>query len=155
MAVLPIRKIGDPVLRTKAKPVENFTEKTENLIVNLIDTMHDAEGLGLAATQIGVQLRAAVVEVNGDLLEIINPEVSEEEGKDIAEEGCLSVPERNGLVARAEKIKLTAYNRQGEKYVKEFSGLAARAILHEIDHLDGVLFVDKLVDPSELAGMEV
>ena len=73
MAVLPIRKIGDPVLRTKAKPVENFNKKTENLIVNLIDTMHDAEGLGLAATQIGVQLRAAVVEVNEELLEIINP----------------------------------------------------------------------------------
>ncbi|MFW5789638.1 MAG: peptide deformylase [Halanaerobiaceae bacterium] len=155
MAVLPIRKIGDPVLRTKAKPVENFTDKTENLIVNLIDTMHDAEGLGLAATQIGVQLRAAVVEVNGELLEIINPEVIEEEGRDIAEEGCLSVPDRNGLVARPEKIKLSAYNRQGEKYTKEFSGLAARAILHEIDHLDGVLFVDKLIDPSELAGMEV
>ncbi|MFN2362824.1 MAG: peptide deformylase [Halarsenatibacteraceae bacterium] len=155
MAVLPIRKIGDPVLRTKAKPVEDFTDKTENLIVNLIDTMHDAEGLGLAATQIGVQLRAAVVEVNGELLEIINPEVSEEAGRDIAEEGCLSVPDRNGLVARPEKIKLTAYNRQGEKYTEVFSGLAARAILHEIDHLDGVLFVDKLIDPSELAGMEV
>ncbi len=154
MAVLPIRKIGDPVLRTKAKPVDKFTEKTENLIVNLIDTMHDAEGLGLAATQIGVQLRAAVVEVNGELLEIINPEVSDEEGRKIAEEGCLSVPERNGLVARPEKINLTAYNRYGEKYKREFSDLAARVILHEIDHLDGVLFVDKMIDPAELAGME-
>ncbi|MBF8436813.1 peptide deformylase [Halanaerobiaceae bacterium Z-7014] len=154
MAVLPIRKIGDPVLRAKAKPVEHFTEKTENLIVNLIDTMHDAEGLGLAATQIGVQLKVAVVEVNGELLEIINPEVTEKEGKDIAEEGCLSIPDRNGLVARPESIKLTAYNRHGEKYQKEFTGLAARAILHEIDHLDGVLFVDKMIDPAELAGME-
>ncbi len=154
MAVLPIRKIGDPVLRTKAKPVENFNKKTENLIVNLIDTMHDAEGLGLAATQIGVQLRAAVVEVNGELLEIINPEVTEKEGKDIAEEGCLSIPDRNGLVARPERIKLTAFDRHGEKYQKEFSGLAARAILHEIDHLDGVLFVDKMIDPSKLAGLE-
>lgn len=154
MAVLPIRKIGDPVLRAKAKPVEKFTNKTENLIVNLIDTMHDAEGLGLAATQIGVQLRAAVVEVNGELLEIINPKISGEEGKEIAEEGCLSVPERNGLVARPEKIKLTAYNRHGEKYEKDFSGLSARAILHEIDHLDGVLFVDKMINPAELAGME-
>ncbi len=154
MAVLPIRKIGDPVLRTKAKPVDKFTEKTENLIVNLIDTMHDAEGLGLAATQIGVQLRAAVVEVNGELLEIINPEVSDEEGREIAEEGCLSIPERNGLVARPEKIKLTAYNRYGEKYERGFLDLAARVILHEIDHLDGVLFIDKMIDPAELAGME-
>ena len=154
MAVLPIRKIGDPVLRAKAKPVENFNKKTENLIVNLIDTMHDAEGLGLAATQIGVQLRAAVVEVNGELLEIINPEVTEKEGKEIAEEGCLSIPDRNGLVARPERIKLTAFDRHGEKYQKEFSGLAARAILHEIDHLDGVLFVDKMIDPSKLAGLE-
>lgn len=88
------------------------------------------------------------------MLEIINPEVTEKEGKDIAEEGCLSIPDRNGLVARPESIKLTAYNRHGEKYQKEFTGLAARAILHEIDHLDGVLFVDKMIDPAELAGME-
>ena len=81
-------------------------------------------------------------------------EVFDEEGREIAEEGCLSIPERNGLVARPEKIKLTAYNRYGEKYERGFLDLAARVILHEIDHLDGVLFIDKMIDPAELAGME-
>ncbi|MGM0419401.1 MAG: peptide deformylase [Bacillota bacterium] len=154
MAVLPIRKIGDPVLRVKAKPINKFNEKTDNLITNLIDTMRDANGLGLAATQIGVQLRAAVVEVNEEVIEIINPQIVDEEGRTVAEEGCLSIPEQNGLVARPEKITLIAYDRTGKKYDREFRGLAARAILHEIDHLNGILFVDKLIDPAKLASME-
>src|SRR6056297_1006607 len=146
MAVLPIRIIGDPVLRSRSKKVENITDKTKELIKNMIDSMNAEEGIGLAAPQIGVLQRVIVVEIEDELMVTINPVVITKKGESIAEEGCLSVPGKNGLVKRADKIKVKGVNPDGQKVNYELKGLKARAFLHEIDHLDGILFVDKALE---------
>ncbi len=146
MAVLRIREIGDPVLRSKTKEVTEVTDKTANLIDNMIDTMRAADGIGLAAPQVGILLKVIVVEVEGELLELINPEIISEEGKAIMEEGCLSIPGKNGDVVRAKSIVVKALDRDGQEIEIEAENLFARAIQHEIDHLEGVLFVDKLFE---------
>ncbi len=148
MAVMPIKEIGDPVLRTKAKKVEKVDDNTRNLIKNLIDTLRENEGLGLAANQIGILQQVAVVEVEEDLIKLINPEILGKEGKEIGEEGCLSVPGKQGPVTRAKEITLRYQDEYGEHIKKTFSDLTARVIQHEIDHLHGELFVDKIVDIS-------
>ena len=153
MAVMPIKTIGDPVLRTEAKKIENFGENTTELINNLIDTLRNEEGLGLAANQIGILQRAAVIDVEEEMLALINPEIIREQGSVIREEGCLSIPGRQGPVPRAESIELRYQDRDGEIHQETFSGLLARVIQHEIDHLNGELFVDKLVDVP-LSGVE-
>ncbi|MDI3546419.1 MAG: peptide deformylase [Halanaerobiales bacterium] len=148
MAILNIRKIGDPVLRSKAKEVEEVTDKTRDLLDNMAETMYDAPGIGLAAPQVGILQRVIVVDVEDDngLLELINPEIiSVSEEKAIMEEGCLSIPEEKGHVVRAKKVTVRGLNRNGKEVIIEAEDLLARALQHEIDHLDGVLFVDKLV----------
>lgn len=149
MAVLPIRTIGDPVLRSKSKEVKNITDKTKELIENMIDSMEAEEGIGLAAPQIGVLQRVIVVEIEDELLVTINPVVITEKGKSIAEEGCLSVPGKNGLVKRAEEVTIKGINPDGQEVKYELVGLKARAFQHEIDHLDGILFVDKAIEIKE------
>jgi len=146
MAVLPIRKIGDPVLRSRSKEVENINEQTKELIDNMIDSMEAAEGIGLAAPQIGILQRVIVVKIEDDLKVTINPILIKENGESMAEEGCLSVPDRRGLVKRPEEIIIEGLNEEGEKVKYELEGLKARAFLHEIDHLNGILFVDKAIE---------
>lgn len=144
MAVLSIRTIGDPVLRTEAKPVDEVTDKTKELIKNMQDTMYDASGVGLAAPQIGVLKRIIVVDVGEGPLTLINPEIVESSGSEIDEEGCLSIPNENGNVERAARVVVEALDRDGREVEIEAEGLLARALQHEIDHLAGILFVDKV-----------
>ena len=149
MAVLPIRTIGDPVLRSRSKEVEEITDKTKELIDNMIDSMEAAEGIGLAAPQIGVLQRVIIVQIDDDLKVTINPVAVKKEGESVAEEGCLSVPGKTGLVKRAEKVTINGLNPEGEAVKYELEGLKARAFLHEIDHLNGTLFIDKALEIKE------
>lgn len=143
MAIRAIRKIGDPVLRTKAKEVAEITDKTRILVEDMFETMYDAPGAGLAAPQIGVSQRIVVIDVDDDPFELINPVIIEKRGSQIGEEGCLSIPER-GIVERADWVKVRAYNLDGDLIEIVGEDFLARAIQHELDHLDGILFVDKL-----------
>ncbi|MCC3144772.1 peptide deformylase [Halanaerobium sp. Z-7514] len=150
MAVLRLREIGDPVLRSKAKKVDKITEKTNLLIDNMFETMYAEEGVGLAAPQVGILKRIAVVDIGeGNQIVLINPEIIEEDGKMIMEEGCLSIPGRTGEVIRSKEIKVRSLNRDGEEIEFKAEGFEARAIQHEMDHLDGVLFIDKMVELVE------
>jgi len=150
MSLLNVREIGDPVLRSKAKEIDGVNKKTLTLIDNMFDTMYEEDGVGLAAPQVGILKRIAVVDIReGNKITLINPEIIEEEGKAIMEEGCLSIPGETGDVIRAEKIKVRTLNKEGKEIEFEAEGFEARAIQHEIDHLDGVLFVDKIVKIAE------
>ncbi|MBC2721217.1 peptide deformylase [Desulfosporosinus sp.] len=142
MAVYQIVEIGADVLREKAKEVKEVNSSIIKLLDNMIDTLHDAQGVGLAAPQIGVSKRVIIVEVDDVLLELINPVILEKEGANSAEEGCLSIPNMTGDVVRAAKVRVQGLNRQGEMVDIRADRLLARALQHEIDHLEGVLFVD-------------
>jgi peptide deformylase len=144
MAVYQIVKIGDELLRQQAQKIEQITPQIEKLLDNLKDTLYDtAMGVGLAAPQIGVSKRAIVVDLDGELYELINPEIVCAEGSVSDAEGCLSVPGLIGDVIRASKVLVKALNRQGQEVEISAEGLLARAFQHEIDHLEGILFVDK------------
>ena len=146
MALLKIRKIGDPVLRSKTKKIDEVTKKTNELIDNMFDTMYEEDGVGLAAPQVGILKKIAVVDIReGNKVILINPEIIEEEGKAIMEEGCLSIPGETGDVIRSQKIKVRSLNREGKEIEFVAEEFEARAIQHEIDHLNGVLFIDKVV----------
>ena len=150
MSLLNVREIGDPVLRSKAKEIDEVNKKTLTLIDNMFDTMYEEDGVGLAAPQVGILKRIAVVDIReGNKIILINPEIIEEEGKAIMEEGCLSIPGETGDVIRAEKIKVRTLDKEGKEIEFEAEGFEARAIQHEIDHLDGILFVDKIVKIAE------
>ncbi|MGI6144260.1 MAG: peptide deformylase [Clostridia bacterium] len=144
MAIYQIVKSEDEILRQKAKEIEEVTPQVCKLLDNLRDTLYATSyGVGLAAPQIGISKRAIVVDVDDELFELINPEVVEQEGLAVDTEGCLSVPGIVGEVIRAKKVKIRALNREGEEVVIVADGLLARAFQHEIDHLDGILFIDK------------
>lgn len=146
MTILKIRELGDPVLRTKAKAVDEVTDKTRDLLDNMADTMYAAPGVGLAAPQVGVSKRVVVVDVGLGLFELINPEIIEKSEKTyIDNEACLSVPNKIGKVERAFKVKVKALDRDGKEIIVEGKGFLARAFQHEIDHLDGRLFIDKVI----------
>ncbi|MGM0549341.1 MAG: peptide deformylase [Bacillota bacterium] len=150
MNLLQIRKIGDPVLRIKAKKIDEVTKKTNNLIDNMFDTMYTEDGVGLAAPQVGISKRIAVVDIReGNKIVLINPEIIKEEGKTIREEGCLSIPGEIGDVIRSKKIKVKSLDRKGNEIEFEAEDFEARAIQHEIDHLNGVLFIDKVVKAAD------
>ncbi|AFQ45616.1 peptide deformylase [Desulfosporosinus meridiei] len=142
MAVYQIVEIGADVLREKAKEVKEVNESIIKLLDNMVDTMHAAEGVGLAAPQIGVSKRVIVVQVDDVLVELINPVILEKEGANSAEEGCLSIPNMTGDVVRAAKVRVQGLNRKGEMVDIRAEKLLARALQHEIDHLEGILFVD-------------
>ena len=144
MSILDIRVLGDPILREETTPVETITDELRALARDMFDTMHVAKGIGLAAPQIGRPERLAVVEVDEHKLVIINPEVVHTEGKAKAEEGCLSIPDIYGDVQRAFTVIVEATDVDGTRRRIEGTGLLARAILHEIDHLDGILFTDRV-----------
>ncbi len=147
MAIRNIVKIGDDVLRKKCRPVEVFDAKLHALLDDMAETMHEAEGVGLAAPQVGILRRVFVIETEETgLVECINPEILETVGKQTGEEGCLSVPGRSGVVERPAVVKFKAFNRNGEPFQMVVKKLAARAICHENDHLDGGLYVDKMTE---------
>ncbi len=147
MALRQIREIGDEILLKISKPVTAMTKRTEELIEDMIETMYTADGVGLAAPQVGVLKRVVVIDVSeeGDEpIVLINPEVLETSGEQTGNEGCLSVPGKTGVVTRPNYAKVKALNEDMEEFIIEGEGLLARALLHEIDHLNGVLYVDKV-----------
>jgi peptide deformylase len=149
MTVRTIRLYPDPVLREVAQPIREFDAALRELVEDMIETMHQAPGIGLAAPQIGVGLRVAVVDLSvgedpEELLVLVNPEIDTADASAIDTEGCLSIPDFTDKVLRPEALKLRARDAVGNEYELEAAGLLARAIQHEIDHLDGVLFVDYL-----------
>lgn len=144
MAIRIIVKDPDPVLREKAKPVPKITPNIHKLLDDMADTMYDAEGVGLAAPQIGILKRVIIVDVGDDngLIEMINPEIVSKEGEQLGQEGCLSIPGLRGDVNRAMKVTVRGLDRDGNEIVITGSELLARAFQHEVDHLNGVLFTD-------------
>jgi peptide deformylase len=148
MAVLKIRKYGDPVLRRRAASVEAVTPEIQAIIADMFDTMYDEVGIGLAAPQVGVPLRLMVVgdEDGRGARALLNPVITEEGGTVTAEEGCLSIPGMFAQVTRSEWVKVEAQDADGRPVALSARGLRARVLQHEIDHLDGILFIDRL-DP--------
>ncbi len=145
MAKLQIRKVGDEVLRKACRPVEAITPRVLTLLDDMIDTMRAANGVGLAGPQVGILRRIAVVEVEeGEVYELINPKIVAIAGEQEGAEGCLSVPGRYGLVKRPRHVTVRATNRLGEEYEINAHDFLARALCHEIDHLDGTLYIDKV-----------
>lgn len=145
MAIREIRTIGDEVLRKECKLVKEMTPRTAELIEDMFDTMYQANGVGLAAPQVGVRKQIVVIDVeDGNQYVLINPEILETSGSQTGPEGCLSVPGKSGTVTRPDHVKVKALNENMEGYVLEGEGLLARAICHECDHLSGVLYVDKV-----------
>jgi len=142
MAVYKIVEIGADVLRLKAKAVKEVNPSIIKLLDNMIDTLHAADGVGLAAPQIGVSKRVIIVNVDEVLVELINPVVLEKVGQNSAEEGCLSIPNVTGDVLRPAKVRVQGINRYGQMVDFQAERLLARALQHEIDHLEGILFVD-------------
>ena len=152
MAIRNIVKFGDDVLTKKCRTVENIDERTLTLLDDMVDTLYDSTGVGLAAPQVGVLKRIAVIDVGDGLIELINPEIIKQEGNQRDLEGCLSLPEKWGYVDRPMKVTVRATDRNGDLYEIEGEGLLARAFCHEIEHLDGILFsshVDEFVDISK------
>ena len=153
MAIRQIRKDGDEVLRKKCKEVDVINSRILVLLKDMADTMHMAEGVGLAAPQVGILKRVVVIDVGEGVLELINPVIISESGEQTDFEGCLSIPDVLGEVKRPEIVVAQALNAKGEKITVEGTGLLAVALCHEIDHLDGILFKDKVIrfiDKSEL-----
>lgn len=148
MAIRNIREIGDPVLNKVAKEIKEVDRKLLTLIDDMLDTMYDANGVGLAAPQVGILKRLVVIDVSeeGDTpIILINPVIIETEGEQIGDEGCLSVPGKVGTVSRPNYVKVKALNEKMEEYTIEGTGLLAKAFCHEIDHLDGKLYVDQTI----------
>lgn len=146
MAIRNIRKYGDELLRKKSRKIEKIDDRILTLLEDMAETMYSAEGVGLAAPQVGILKRVVVIDVGEGLIKLINPEIIETEGSQKDVEGCLSVPGEQGEVERPYKVKVKALNEKGEEIVLEGEELLARALCHEIDHLDGVLFVDKVIN---------
>ncbi|WP_066638760.1 peptide deformylase [Desulfolucanica intricata] len=146
MALYKIVEIGDSVLREKSVPVRNITPNIHKLLDNMAETMYDAKGVGLAAPQVGVLKRVIVVDAGEGLIELINPVIVKASGQDIDTEGCLSVPGVLGDVPRAAKIVVKGLDRNGQEVQYRARGYMARAFQHEMDHLDGILFIDKAVN---------
>ncbi|MBR1729589.1 MAG: peptide deformylase [Selenomonadaceae bacterium] len=142
MSILEIRKMGDPVLKEVCKPVEKITKKIKILLDDMAETMYVNEGVGIAAPQVGVAIRAVIIDVGEKRYDLINPVIVESEGKVIDSEGCLSFPGVYGDVERAEKVRVEYTNRFGKRKFIEADGLLARCLQHELDHLDGRLFIE-------------
>ena len=151
MALLPIKYLPDPILRKKALPISGIDQLIAVLIEDMLDTMREAGGIGLAANQVGELLRLAVIEIPEEPpLILINPEVTRRVGIREVEEGCLSVPGYSGVVNRSIKTRVKAMDRNGVPFRINAEGLLSQALEHEIDHLDGVLFIDHLINPNAL-----
>ena len=161
MAIRKIREIGEKVLTQTAKPVTQINARTETLIEDMLDTMYEANGVGLAAPQVGILKRIVVIDVSeegDDPLILINPEILETSGEQRGYEGCLSVPDKSGIVTRPNYVKIRALDEELKEMELEGEGLLARAFVHEIEHLDGHLYVEKveggLISNEELAKLQ-
>ena len=145
MAIRNIREMGDPVLNKTCKPVTEITERIAELIEDMFETMYDADGVGLAAPQVGILKRIVVIDVTGeDPILLINPVIIETSGEQTGNEGCLSLPGKTGVVTRPNYVKVRAYDEEMKPFEIEGTELLARAFCHEIDHLDGHLYVEKV-----------
>ena len=145
MAIRNIRLMGDPILEKTCKEVKEMTPRTRELIDDMIDTMYDANGVGLAAPQVGVLKRIVVIDVTGeDLIVLVNPRIMETSGEQTGGEGCLSLPGKSGTVTRPNYVKVKGYDRDMQPIEVEGTELLARAICHEVDHLDGHMYVEKV-----------
>ncbi|CAN5903698.1 peptide deformylase [soil metagenome] len=144
MSLLPLHILGSPVLRRRSAEIGAPDDEVRRLVEDMFETMDASKGIGLAANQVGVARRVAVVDADGDRFVMIDPVILESEGRAVAEEGCLSIPDIYGDVARPERVVLEATDLEGNRYRRDATGLKARAIQHEIDHLDGILFLDHL-----------
>lgn len=155
MALRQIVTEGDDVLTKKCRPVEKFDSRLEMIIDDMIETLHHANGVGLAAPQIGILRRVVVIEVDPEqgVIELVNPEIIETSGKQVGLEGCLSLPGKWGIAARPLRVTVKAQNRKGEEFTISGEHLLARAFCHEIDHLNGVLYntvADRMLTPQEI-----
>ncbi|MEF9938703.1 MAG: peptide deformylase [Clostridium sp.] len=155
MAIRTIRTIGDEVLTKECKPVKEMTPRIEELIEDMLDTMYEYNGVGLAASQVGIRKQIVVIDVeDGNQYILINPEILEESGSQTGSEGCLSVPGKSGIVTRPDHVKIKALNEDMEEIILEGDGLLARAICHECDHLKGQLFVNVVEGELEDVSLE-
>jgi len=151
VAVLKIRTLPDPVLRQKARKVNKVDGSIQKLIDDMIDTMHTNAGVGLAAPQVGVSLRVAVIELPGEeIIPLINPEIVKRQGERVVQEACLSVPGYQGEIERSVTVKVKALDRQGKEFRLKGEELLAQALEHEIDHLNGIVYVDHIEGPEKL-----
>ncbi|MBR2042936.1 MAG: peptide deformylase [Clostridia bacterium] len=145
MAIREITKYGkDAILKKVCRTQMNFDDRLAQILDDMADTMYNADGVGLAAPQVGILRRYCVIDIGEGLVELINPVIVETSGEQTGQEGCLSVPGRYEEVTRPMKVKVRAQNRKGENIVVEGEGLMARALCHEIDHLDGIVFLDRM-----------
>jgi peptide deformylase len=144
VTILDLHLLGSPVLRQESAPVKVVDDEVRRFIADLFATMEAAQGVGLAANQVGVAKRVAVIDAEGTRLALVNPKIVQSSGKETGEEGCLSIPDYFADVTRPDTVTLEAVDEAGTPYRVELKGLAARAAQHEIDHLDGILFLDHL-----------
>jgi peptide deformylase len=154
MAILNILKEGDETLRKKCRKVEEITPRIHQLLDDMHETLEKAQGVGLAAPQIGVLRRIVIVEIDDVKYEMINPEIIATKGKQTEIEACLSVPEKFGLVKRPQWVKVRATDRNGKVYEVSGNGLMARCFCHELDHLDGTLYIDKAIEMYDADDIE-
>ncbi len=152
MAIRNIIQIGDPTLRKKSFEITDFGQKTAELLDDMKETLIKADGVGLAAPQVGVLRRIFIVKIDDLYYECINPVITESHGKQVGDEGCLSVRGKFGTVERPKKITVVAYDRNGKKFTVKAQDFVARAFCHEYDHLDGILYVDKAKSVEEYKG---
>ncbi len=150
MAIRNILKQGEDALRKKCREVTAFNERLSQLLDDMKETLVFADGVGLAAPQVGVLKRVCIVDVGDGLIELVNPVITERRGEQRELEGCLSCPGKNGYTLRPMWVKVEAYDRSGKKFTVEGEGLKARAFCHEIDHLDGILFLDRAVEMVDI-----
>lgn len=144
MAIRNIRTLGDEVLRKNAKEITEMTPRIQELIEDMFDTMYEAEGVGLAAPQVGIRKRLVVIDCGDEPYVLINPVILETSGEQTGQEGCLSVPGKVGIVTRPDYAKVKALDENMQEYIIEGRDLLARCLCHEIDHLDGIMYVDKV-----------
>ncbi|MBW4828627.1 MAG: peptide deformylase [Clostridiaceae bacterium] len=149
MAIRQLRYVNDPILRKKSREVTKIDDRIKTLLNDMVETMYENEGVGLAAPQVGILRKVVVIDVGEGILKLINPEIIEKEGESLDIEGCLSVPNRAGKVLRPERVKVKYLDIDGNEKTIEGTGLLARALCHEIDHLNGILFIDKVVEEVE------
>ena len=155
MAKLPIVTIGDPVLEQIAVEVPKITKKVAKLIDDMLETMHEANGIGLAAPQVGVSQRIIVMDVGEGPIVLVNPVMLDASGEEIDVEGCLSIPERWVYVKRSTEVEIAGLDEKGKQVRIKADGLFARALQHEIDHLDGVLMLDRMLGEAEVESPEI
>lgn len=149
MALRNVVKVGDPVLTKKCRMVEVFDEKLSTLIDDMFETMYDANGVGLAAPQVGLLKRVVVIDVGDGPMELVNPEITMQDGEQTEQEGCLSLPGKYGTTIRPKRVQVKAQDRNGKWHVYTGEDLKARCFCHELDHLDGIMFTSKVIGKLE------